>query len=192
MDFLKNIFKGRNNGSADTKSHTDYQDETPEINDIPDIDSNLFKEDGEPEKIQPAYKGKSILGEFLEKDFYSMGYNHGYDYPASNIRDSALAKIKSDLLLILEKEIDELNREIINLEIKAININGIYENAAALAEKNIAGKRELILKLNEEKEQCNNGKGLVLSALNNYRSGFEKGFYNYTQESKFTGTTGIF
>ena len=186
MNFLKNIFSRNGNGSIETIPEN-------EINQtVPEIDEEIFIDEGVSEKKQLPGKEKTRLSEFLERDHYKDGYNDGYDYPAFNILESSIEKLKSDLILIIDKMTDEMNNEIISLTEHSINISDISKKSGALTENRIMELRKLILKLIDEKGFCANNSGRILSVLNNYKSGFEKGLHVCTQEKMLASGKGIF
>lgn len=186
MNILKNIFSRNGNGSKELIPEKDINQEMPEI------DEELFKDDGASEKIQLTGERKSRLSEFLEMDHYKDGYNDGYDYPAQNILESSIEKLKSDFMFIIDRMTDEMNNEIIKLTEHSINISDISQKSGALTENRIMELRKLILKLMDEKGYCLNNSGMILSVINNYRSGFEKGLHVCTQEKMLAAGKGIF
>lgn len=186
MNFLKNIFSRNGNGSIETIPENEI------IQTVPEIDEEIFIDEGVSEKKQLPGKEKTRLSEFLERDHYKDGYNDGYDYPAHNILESSIEKLKSDLILIIDKMTDEMNNEIISLTEHSINISDISKKSGALTENRIMELRKLILKLIDEKGFCANNSGMILSVLNNYKSGFEKGLHVCTQEKMLASGKGIF
>ncbi|HMQ68889.1 MAG TPA: hypothetical protein PKA90_07780 [Ignavibacteria bacterium] len=205
MNLFKKLFAGRNGNTAETTVlMRDDLKEIKETNNIDDmnnikefgesieIDENLFEDKGTPEKKAIASEKKTGLSEFIEKDYYSDGYNDGYDYPSENILNSSVEKIKSDFILILEKTIDEMNNEIIKLSEHTINISEISPRACSLTDNRIKELRKLILRMIEEKELCENNKGMILSPINSYVSGFDKGLFTFTQEKMIMSSTGLF
>lgn len=205
MNIFKNLFERRNGNISESTNPVidDTFGETgadnlkemsnvSEMNKSIDVDENLFKDEGTPEKKTTTAERKTGLSEFIERDFYGDGYNDGYDYPSHNILNSSLEKIKSNFIFILEKTIDEKNNEIIKLSEHSINISEISPRACSLADNRIKELRKLILKMIEEKGFCENGKGMILTAINSYKSGFEKGLFTYTQEKMIMSSTGLF
>lgn len=192
MNFIKNLFKGRNNGRAETQAEVNSDFQNTFSAELPETEKELFTDEGAAEKINISKKEKSLLSGFLETDFYTNGFNDGYDYPSDKIMETSMAKIKTDFILIIEKTTDELNKEIIKRTEFSINVSDISDKTNALAENSIAELRKLILKLIDEKNLCRKNEGMILTALNKYRLGFEKGLFTYTQEKMIISGTGLF
>lgn len=205
MNLFKKLFAGSNGETMETSfpvkddlnviSEIENTDQiiNESLNSVSgDIDENIFKDDVTPEKKAVTTEKKTGLGEFIEKDYYSDGYNDGYDYPSENILNSSVEKIKSDFTFILEKTIDEMNNEIIKLSEHFINVSEISPRAGSLTDNRIKELRKLILRMIEEKELCEKNKGMILSPINSYISGFDKGLFTYTQEKMIVSSTGLF
>ena len=197
MNLLKKLFNLRNGNDADIAAAVINNDpnETKgihEVNQISDIDEQMFRDEGIPEKKASEQNKKTRLSEFMEKNFYKDGYNDGYDYPSENILSSTVDRIKSDFIFILEKTIDEMNNEIIRLSEHSINIAEYSPGSVSLTENRISELRKLILRMIEEKELCRKNEGMIMIPVNGYVSGFDKGLFAYTQEKMIASSTGLF
>jgi len=187
---MKNIFKNLfgNNRSAHALNNTSENGIHSDISEDLFIEKETLEEEPQP----LPQKAKSHLARFLERDFYSMGFQDGYIQRSSALRDITIRKIKADFRLCIDRQIQEVNDQVIELEKHLIDINGISSEFTA---KIMIFKRKFeqdLERLEKEKQQSAIDEGLVMVAVHQYHEGYHIGLSKYQNEKLLIEGNGLF
>ena len=186
MNFFTKLF-GRN-GSLEINEKTAAE---PAIN----IPNNEFKNafiDENPPINEFEMKKENVLKIFMEQNFYSKGYNDGYDFHSKQSLENGVGTICSEYRHLLDIIIDEKNCEVYELELNKMQIEGMPGNISEQFGLRINAIKESIFKCREEYELSIDIKGNVEFIVNKYSEGFQKGQQQYFNEVFFAKSTGLF
>lgn len=185
-NFFKNLFG--NNESAQASVNASENENRSEISE------DLFIENEAPENELPAtpQKVKSHIARFLDKDFFSLGFQDGYMRRSSALLETTIRKMKADFRLCIDRQSQEINEQVLELEKHLIDINGISEE---LTDKIMLSKKKFqqdLDRLEKEKQQSAIDEGLVMVAIHQYHEGYYMGLSKYQNENLLIEGTGLF
>jgi hypothetical protein len=192
---MKNFFKNLlGNGNAKNTESAQVLSNAGEYQNLSDISEDLFIENEAPvEEMQTTpQKVKSHLARFLERDFYSMGFQDGYMRHSSELLDTTVRKIKVEFRLCIDKQSQEVNEQIMELEKHLIDIDGISEK---LTGKVMLSKKKFqqdFDRLEKETQKSAIDEGLVMIAIHQYNEGYYMGVSKYQNENLLIEGTGLF
>jgi hypothetical protein len=189
MNILKGFFRktnGHNNLKVENNTIVD------ELDDSVCVDENIFVDNTPPSAksdIQPVNAG---IQEFLNHNFEGEGYNDGYNLHSNDMLENKIKLIKANFRYKLDIKADQVRNEILNLENKKLEINGLLEQMEVRIENHISEKRYILQKLKTEKELSSVDEGLVMTCIYKYREGYIKGTNAYLEEELIASNKGLF
>jgi hypothetical protein len=185
---LRALLKGE--GQRQTKP----VDNTETYNDLPEIPENLFVEKEEPNggTLPQAKETESELSNFLKFNFHTRGYDDGYRYHSTEIRDNSKRMIRSQFREIIEKMIDRRRASLSQLQQHHVDMLSISSKEGEMVSVRIREFIDEIAKLENEKELSAMDEGMVTKALHMYHGGFIRGVADYNTETLLLGNSGIF
>jgi len=128
----------------------------------------------------------------MDQNFYSKGFNDGYEFHSTLSLESGFAVIISEYQHLLDIIIDEKKSEIYLLDMDKLQNEGMQGTISGMFDLRIEKLNELIIKCNKEYELSPQSKGHIEFPLNKYSDGFEKGQMQYFKEKFFAESTGLF
>lgn len=188
MSFLKNLFGKTNPETATTDVLNPVKNEESSFN----VNENLFVNHTPPKMEEEAAKVESMIQIFLGLDYFGNGYKDGYNRHSNEILEIRIRAIKSDFRMNLDLKIDQVNQDILNLENHKVEIREMSGELAEQFEIKLNGKREIVARINKEKERSALDDGLVMTCIHKYREGYLQGTNAYMEEKMFAASTGLF
>ena len=149
----------------------------------PPVDENIVAE---------QHAGGRRIESFLDQDFYRRGYSDGYQYHTQDILDNRVRSIKADFRLQLDQSIDQKRRELLNLEMRSLDVEGLSERILRRIEATADDFRAMIARLELEKELSASDEGWVMKVVHSYRDGFIRGLEEYNELRIFGINNGLF
>ncbi len=190
-NFFKNLFR---DGNAKSAESAQVLDNAGTNQNLADISEDLFIEDEAPvEEVQAtSQKAKSHLASFLDRNFYSMGFQDGYMRHSLELLDTKVRKIKAEFRLCIDKQSQEVHKQILELDKHLIDIDGLSER---LTGKVMLSKKKLqqdFDRLESEKQKSAIDEGLVMVAVHQYNEGYYMGVSMYQNENHLIEGTSLF
>lgn len=189
MNFLRKYFGLKPNEEttpSTSSADSTVQDETP---------SNFFQSlfsDHQPPVINPTPAlQKSKLQDFLGLDFSNRGFGDGYEHHSTELLDRKILIYKAEFRQIIDETIDNRKQEVFKLRNQLIETRGLPELVEQL-ELRISELRDVICKLEKEKELSAEDEGMVMKSIHQYREGFLRGCKDWHEAKLFAQSTGIF
>jgi predicted KAP-like P-loop ATPase len=196
MGILK-LFNLIGNGNKGTDIQKPAEAITEPDSSVPEISEDLFVDNHAPEAISTASSEDNALKKFLDTDFYSIGYNDGYDnHSELSFKEKQISMVHN-FIFAIETVISQKNDFISNLRMHILNIGDTSETDKQIAMDKISEVSLVIQMLENERTLAyNNGSlpvnGLVMKAISQYRSGYSCGLRAYSEEKFFAKSTGLF
>ena len=161
------------------------------------VPENLFVDQNPPQqqdKNTPDFspKSKSIIEEFINRDYYNQGFEDGYQYHSKEIMDQTIRKIISEYIFLLDRLIDEKESEITQLEIHRSNVEGLSDRTTEQLQTKKAAFENNIVTLRTQKELASQKEGWIMVAVNVFELAYKQGMEKYHDLKTFTGSTGLF
>jgi hypothetical protein len=189
MNILKGFFR-KTNGSNNLKVENSIMAE--ELDNSANVDEDIFVDNTPPSvksDLQPVITG---IQEFLNHDFTGEGYSDGYNWHSNDMLENKIKLIKADFRYKIDIKADQVCNEILNLENKKLEINGLLEQLVVRIENHISEKRYILQRLKTEKELSSVDEGLVMTCIYKYREGYIKGTNSYMEEELIASNKGLF
>lgn len=186
MNLLSKLF-GKN-GKQENSNQVTAENE----NIIPDEGFKQIFIDENPPANEFELVKENVLKLFMDQNFYSKGYNDGYEFHSRLSLESGIAIIISEYQHLLDIMIDEKKTEIHFLDMEKLQNIGMPGNISEMLDLRIEKLNEVVIKCTEEYEKSPASKGHIEFPLNKYSDGFEKGQMQYFKEKFFGQSTGMF
>lgn len=188
MNWLKRIFVRRPEVIVDNSIST-----PKEILDEPNnILEELFVDKTPPVSLKEEEKQPTILQSFLQANYSTLGFQDGYDHHAMEFLTHKLNIFKSEFRNIIDETVDSRNQEIFQLRKQMIETQGLSERLVEQVELRIAELKDIVVKLEKEKELSAFDEGLIMKTIHQYKEGFLRGSKDYHEEKFFASSTGLF
>jgi len=142
--------------------------------------------------VAEHHTGSRRIESFLDQDFYKKGYVDGYQYHTQDILDNRVRSIKADFRLQLDQSIDQKRRELLNLKMRSLDVEGLSERILRRIEATADDFRAMIARLELEKELSVSDEGWVMKSVHSYRDGFIRGLEEYNELRIFGINNGLF
>jgi hypothetical protein len=186
MNLLSKLFSKNGKHDASEQIISD-----PVRNNLEDGFKQAFVDENPPVS-EFEMKKENILRIFMEQNFFSKGYNDGYEYHSKQNLDSGIATIRSEYQHLVDIILDDKKKEIYLLKHHKIENEGMPGNIIELFDLKIDEYSEFISKCQKEYDLAEYNKGHVEFPINKYTEGFERGQKQYFNEKFFAESTGLF
>lgn len=120
-------------------------------------------------------KSLGVIGEFLGRNHWGMGYSYGHKYQSAEILKNHLAKIQSDFKEVLDQRIQELEEVIDQINQGKIRGEGLSSEVDRLYAKKLEMAHEALKTLVNERDLVSIGEGKVSKVINDFRLGYNEG-----------------
>lgn len=162
-----------------------------------EVERDLFVDSNIPEHSPVTVQTGNALMSFLNTDFYSIGYNDGYDNHSETAFRESQIRIVQGFMFAVETVISQRKEFICSLRKHIRNIGNSSVTDTLIAEDKIHEVKLVIQELESQKSLAfNNGlppvAGLVMKPITQYRSGYINGLKAYSEEKFFASSTGLF
>lgn len=187
MNFFTKLFN--RNGSQKNSNQVAI---TEQVN---DISNDGFKQvfiDENPPVSDYEMKKVNVLKIFMEQNFFSKGYNDGYEFHSKQSLDLGIATIRSEYQHLVDITMDDKKTEIYLLKHHKIENEGMPGNIVEQFDLKIDEYSEFISKCQREYELAEYNKGHIEFPINKYAEGFDRGQQQYFNEKFFAESTGLF
>ncbi len=180
MSFLNNLFGGsasKNVSLTETIESSKINESAKAVNIPP---AELFI-DNIPPAVQTKTEEHSTnkISKFINRDYFSLGFNDGYEYHSNDILESGKKKIKAEFLLILDQSIEEKQRERLKTKNLLVDVSEVSEDASKKLENTIEEMNFSINTLQKQKELSCDNEGWVMTAIHSYYMGFKQGIDDF-------------
>jgi len=142
--------------------------------------------------VAEQHAGGRRIESFLDQDYYKKGYDDGYQYHTQDILDNRVRSIKADFRFQIDQSIDQKRRELLNLKMNAIDVDGLSERILKRIEATADDFSAMVARLELEKELSASDEGWVMKAIHTYRDGFIRGLEAYNELRIFGINNGLF
>jgi hypothetical protein len=192
MNWISKIFSKRDSANVNEMiANADTNFTREEL--MPAITEDLFVDHHAPEFVQNEEKVTGIgIQAFLEQDFHHTGYNDGYNYHNQEIMLNRIKGIKETFRLLIDFTIERKRQKLLELRSHGIEIDGLSERIKRKVEAIETTYRDMIERLDREKERSADEEGWVMKPIYDYRDGFLRGAEQYNEEKIFATSTGMF
>ena len=188
---LFNKFFGLN--SKQSTNHSTPSVELPIQDEIPsDLLKDLFSDNEPPAKTIPMENKTSRLQEFLKVNYSILGFGDGYENHSTDLLDRKISILKSEFRQIIDESIDKRKQEVFQLRNQLIETRGLSDRLVEQLELRIQELKEVVSKLEREKEMSVEDEGLVINAVHQYQEGFLRGCKEWHEAKLFAQCTGLF
>ncbi len=188
MNWLKRIFVRKPEVIVDNSVST-----PKEILDEPNsILEELFVDKTPPIALKEEEKQPSLLQAFLQENYSVLGFKDGYDHHSMELLAHKLNIFKSEFRNIIDETVDTRNQELFQLRKQKIETHGLSERLVEQVELRIAELKEIVVKLEKEKELSAFDEGLIMKSIHQYKEGFLRGSKDYHEDKLFAQSTGLF
>ncbi|MBK7573346.1 MAG: hypothetical protein IPI10_17735 [Bacteroidetes bacterium] len=188
MNWFKRIFARKPEMIVENTVHT-----PKEVLDEPNsMLEELFVDKTPPIALKEEEKQPTLLQSFLQTNYSTLGFGDGYDHHSMEFLTQKLNVFKTEFRYIIDEGIDCRNQEIFQLRKQMIETRGLSERLVEQVELRIAELKEIVAKLEKEKELSAFDEGLIMKSINQYKEGFLRGSKDYHEEKLFAQATGLF
>ena len=157
------------------------------------ISQNLFTTDEAPQKHTiNTPNSTSLMEQFLAKDFQQGGYDDGYNYPTMDTLNLQKSNIKAHFQQVIDRMMQQVRKELLRTRTHLVGIQGVSNIQDAQLQLKIDDLTENLEQLKEQKQLCEQDKGIVMQALCHYKQGFKRGLTDYQTEKFFINSPGLF
>jgi len=157
------------------------------------ISKSMFATNETPQKHTiNAPNTPNLMEQFLAQDFQQGGYDDGYNYPTIDTLKLQKSSIKANFQQVIERMMQQVRKELLRIRTYFVGIQGISDTQDAQLQLKIEDIAEQIDLLKEQKQLCEQDKGLVMQAICSYEQGFKRGLSDYQTEKFFAQSTGFF
>lgn len=137
-----------------------------------EISKSVFVDEDAP---QADHAPEGLLNEFLNRNYWSMGYSYGYKYRSAEILKNHIAKIQSDFIEVIDKRIQELDDVIDQIKQGHTRGKGISVEVDELYCEKLGQAQESVKTLINERDLVAVGQGKVAKSINDFRLGYNEG-----------------
>jgi len=193
MNIMKWFTRKQKNGNAEPASTEINLDQLESEN--PNVLEDLFVDHEPPqdERRSDASKDSKIdIQVFLDQDFLTQGFRDGYDYHSSETLTQQIKCIKTEFRIRLDLLIDLKRRKILQLQNQQFEVDGMSDRLNRQIDLFIKDLSQITDRLEKEKEHSAVDEGWIMKAINNYKSGFNRGLELYQEERLLGFNTGMF
>lgn len=190
MKFFNKIFGLKSTPMTTTSTPSaavSLQDEIPS-----DLLKDLFSDNEPPTKTTPTEIKTSRLQDFLKINYSTLGFGDGYENHSTDLLDRKISILKSEFRQIIDESIDNRKQEVFQLRNQLIETRGLSDRIVEQLELRIQELKEVISKLEREKELSVEDEGLVMNAVHQYQEGFLRGCKEWHEAKLFAQSTGLF
>lgn len=158
-----------------------------------EIPQSLFLDNQSPvlETHEEMHK-ENALEDFLNQDYFNMGYEAGFQYHSSEVLEHTIRKFKSQYILLIDMFIDEKSSEMGALKIHKAEIEELSPKTLKQIDSKLIDLEKLISKITEQKELTVEDEGWIMVPVNIFRLGFIQGLEKYHEVKTFATSTGLF
>lgn len=189
MSFLSGLFGKKQSDSSNQVSDTAIMESVPDLN----VMKDLFVDSNPPATDQEVADGKGAnIQQFLEQDFYLSGKRDGYTYHSQEMLTQRIKRIKADFRLQIDFLVDQKRQSLLQLTTHNIDMDGLSERLIRKVEACAADYRQMIERLEKEKELSAMDEGWVMKPVHDYRDGFLHGVETFNEEKLLASSTGMF
>ena len=146
---------------------------------IPPIDLFIDNEPPQPEKQVVIETHPNKITGFLNRNYFSMGVNDGYEYHSQETLEIGKKKIKSEFQFILDQSIQEKLQKRLQIKNLIVHIAQIAETTKQTLENTIEEINSSLRILQNQKELSAENEGWVMNAIHSYHQGFIQGLNDY-------------
>ena len=189
MKFFSKLF-----GSKQTNSNNIVQaTETNTHEAMPDnLFRDLFADTQQPTSSNASTMKNNRLQDFLGADYNAKGFSDGYEYHSTELLEHKIHIFKAEFRQILDETIDQRKQDVFLLRNQLIETRGLSERLIEQIELRIAEFKDVIAKLQREKEFSVEDEGLVMKTIHQYREGYLRGCRDWHEVKLFAQSTGLF
>jgi hypothetical protein len=167
--------------------------EFPAQEEIPsDLLKNLFSDNEPPTKTTSSEMKTSRLQDFLKINYSTLGFSDGYESHSTDLLARKISILKSEFRQIIDESIDNRKQEVFQLRNQLIETRGLSDRLVEQLELRIQEIKEVVAKLEREKELSSEDEGLVMNAIHQYHEGFLRGCKDWHEAKLFAQSTGLF
>ena len=153
---------------------------SPKINDFVKAENippaELFIDNNPPAtQTKTEEYSTNKISRFLNRDYFTLGFNDGYEYHSNETLESGNKKIKADFLLILDQSTEEKQLERLKTKNLLVDVREVSVDASQKLENTIEELNFSINTLQKQKELSCDNEGWVMTAIHSYNMGFKQG-----------------
>lgn len=195
FNFLKRLFGRHKSGYVNDANHVNLPENSWNENHEVDIPRSLFVNDQQP-IVQNNFKNQenmtvNTLEKFLNENHFMSGFNDGYKFHQTEIRDNKIMLLKAEFRTLVQERIDDIRKIIHNLEIEQLKIKGLSETTEQSFRVTIGEHQKTIQQLEHEMELSVDGEGMISRVLHNYNDGFLRGVSLWIADNNLTQPSGM-
>lgn len=193
MNWFSSIFNSQNKTNSNTPSSFNAHTGNPATVEIPNVMEDLFVETKPPVNEQETSQSSGVsIQAFLEKDYYGMGFQDGYNYHNLEMLTNRLKSIKAEFRLQIDLMIDQRRRNMLELRTHNIEMEGLSERTVKQIDAVENDFKTMVERLEKEKELSAIDEGWVMKPVHDYRDAFLRGVERYNEEKLLAVSTGLF
>ncbi len=151
---------------------------------IPPVD--IFIDNEAPQsELQVAAETQSKITVFLNRNYHSIGINHGYEYHSQETLETGKKKIRAEFQFIVDQEIEAMSQQKLKMKTLVIDVTKISDEARQKLELTIEEVNISLSKLEKQKEFSAENEGWVMNAIHSYHQGFIQGLNDFILGENF-------
>lgn len=189
MNMLRKLFTSKNSSMNSNHSETSSGFDDKQLEKM----ENLFVNNEEPEEQQEKEKNNlSPLEKFMERDFYDLGFQNGYNYHSSEEMKGRELFFKSEFRNLLTRKIMNYKAEIRELNERLLEIEGMDRTLEKILSKRIEIMQQQCEEIEAEKSLSSIDEGIIMECIHLYRSGFKRGTKLFLDEKSLHSPNSLF
>ena len=138
-------------------------------------------------KDRRANQRPAAVHDFLQQDFYQLGYNHALQFPVQERREAALNSLRSDYRQALQKAQQTVSSEKETHEQQVLSFTGVSHVMDAQLQRRTRELESLLAQLDQQMELSVDDEGWLAPALARYNEGFVVGAMQYARDNDLLG-----
>ncbi len=157
---------------------------------IPPVE--LFIDNEAPPVEQQVEQTQSKITLFLNRNYYSMGINDGYEHHSQETLEIGKKKIRADFQLIIDQSIQEKFERRLQMKNLIVDVTKISDDTTQKLENIVEELNSSLNSLQKQKELSAENEGWVINTIHSYHQGFVQGLNDYIAGENLLSSTNIF